>query len=627
MFSVESLLALVNGIGAIVWEADAETFQFSFVSKEAENILGYPVSKWLEPGFWPKHTHPDDVGWCSAKCQDATRQGQDHSFEYRMIAADGRVVWLRDIVTVRRMPDGSTQLFGIALDITTEKHEEAERHRVSRLYEALLENSSDNIGLLGADGTTVYQSRSVQRQLGYAPDEMIGRYNFDRLHPDDVARTKDEFVRILQSDEAVGPIRFRVRHKDGHWVILDAIAKRFTAQDGTLFVVVNTRDVTEMEEAQKALESAQEQLAHAMKMEAVGRLAGGIAHDFNNLLTVIAGYADLLGSSLDPADARGQDVDEIKRAAHRASLLTRQLLTFSRRQVFRPETLDLNAVVREVGVLIRRLIGEDVQIIIDTAPGALRVITDRSQIEQVMMNLAINARDAMPLGGRLSIRTSTNQQRVTLRVADSGTGMPPHVLERIFEPFYTTKEMGKGTGLGLSTVYGIITQSGGDIQVTSDVGVGTTFTISLPAAPATDEPSAEPEEPPRGNETVLLVEDEKPVRELVEQLLTRLGYNVLVAAGGADAVRFAQSHRHRINLLLTDIVMPHLSGPQVYSRVSAFVPGLPVLYISGYTGDPVFGRGVQEEGVAFLQKPFTPMALARRVREVLDEAGRARRTG
>ena len=492
MFSVESLLALVNGIGAIVWEADAETFQFSFVSKEAENILGYPVSKWLEPGFWPKHTHPDDVGWCSAKCQDATRQGQDHSFEYRMIAADGRVVWLRDIVTVRRMPDGSTQLFGIALDITTEKHEEAERHRVSRLYEALLENSSDNIGLLDASGTTVYQSRSVQRQLGYAPDELIGRSNFDRLHPDDVARTKDEFVRILQSDEAVGPIRFRVRHKDGHWVILDAIAKRFTAEDGALFVVVNTRDVTEMVEAQQALESAHEQLAHAMKMEAVGRLAGGIAHDFNNLLTVIAGYADLLGTSLDPADARGQDVDEIKRAAHRASLLTRQLLTFSRRQVFRPETLDLNAVVRDVGVLIRRLIGEDVRARSRHRARPLRVITDRSQIEQVMMNLAINARDAMPRGGRCRSGPRARPTELARPCCASPTAAPacpPDVLERIFEPFFTTKEIGKGTGLGLSTVYGIITQSGGDIQVTSELGQGTTFTISLPDRAPDREPS------------------------------------------------------------------------------------------------------------------------------------------
>jgi PAS domain S-box-containing protein len=625
MFSAESLLSLIDGLGGIVWEADPRTFQFSFVSAEAERILGYPTGAWLAPGFWRQHTHPDDVERCTAFCADATSAGRDHTFEYRMMAADGRVVWLRDIVSVRPSGDGR-RLVGIMVDITAEKAREADTQQQQRLHEALLENSSDNISLLRADGRSVYQSPAIQRQLGYEPAEFIGRENFDLVHPDDLVLLRERFAEVLQSDEAVGPIQFRVRHKEGRWCTVETVAKRFSA-DGQLYVVANTRDVTEVVEAQRRLEMAQEQLAHAMKLEAVGRLAGGIAHDFNNLLTVIAGYAELLRANLDASDPRSADVDEIRRAAHRASLLTRQLLTFSRRDAVRPTLLDLNALVREVGVLIRRLIGEDVQLILDPAPGVLPLVADRSQLEQVLMNLAVNARDAMPHGGKLSIRTGASGDQVVLGVADTGTGMPPDVVSRIFEPFFTTKEMGKGTGLGLSTVYGIVKGAGGEVSVESDVGTGTVFTITLPRGSGGEPPPQESEAHWSGTETILLVEDDRPLREFVEQALTRLGYTVLVAEHGYAAVELARMHRHRIKLLLTDIVMPHLSGPQVYSRVSAFVQGTAVLYISGYPADAVADRGVREDPPAFLQKPFTIGALARRVRQVLDAAGEARRTG
>jgi len=284
-------------------------------------------------------------------------------------------------------------------------------------------------------------------------------------------------------------------------------------------------------------------------------------------------------------------------------------------------------VVREVGVLILRLIGEDIQLAIETPPDPVHVLADHSQLEQVLMNLAVNARDAMPLGGALSISTSVDGATVILRVADTGNGVPPGIIERLFEPFFTTKEVGKGTGLGLSTVYGIIKQSGGDIQVTSEVGEGTVFTITLPLAGTPDERLAQSDEVPGGDETILLVEDEKQVRELVEQILSRLGYTVLVAADASAAIDLCRLHRQGIALLLTDIIMPRISGPEVHRRVAVLVPGIAVLYMSGYTGDKVFARGVSEEGVAFLQKPFTPATLASRVREVLDAAGRARRTG
>jgi CheY-like chemotaxis protein len=330
---------------------------------------------------------------------------------------------------------------------------------------------------------------------------------------------------------------------------------------------------------------------------------------------------------MEASDSRSADLDEIKRAAHRASLLTRQLLAFSRKQVLRPVVLDLSVVVREVGVLLQRLIGEDVALDIEAPADPVLVLADHAQLEQVLMNLAVNARDAMPLGGTLSIATSAGAGVATLRVADNGSGVPPEAVKRLFEPFYTTKEVGKGTGLGLSTVYGIVKQSRGDIQVSSELARGTVFTITLPLAAGSEERPAAGETAVGGDETVLLVEDEQQVRELVEQALTRLGYAVLVAPDADAAVDLCRLHRHRVGLLLTDIVMPHVSGPEVYRRVAVHVPGIAVLYMSGYTGEKVFARGVREEGVAFLQKPFTPGALAAKVREVLDAARRTRRTG
>ena len=318
MLSTEQLLSLVNGLGAIVWEAEPETFHFTFVSQEAERILGYPVRDWLDdPDFWVRHTHPDDVERCATFCREATRRGEDHRFEYRMHAADGRTVWLRDIVSVRPTADGGRRLVGIALDITSEKQEQADKRRIAQLYETLIENSSDNISLIRPDGITVYQSRR-SAELGYEAGEMIGRNNFDLVHTEDIGsieRTVQAAVRRLTS--VIGPVRYRFRHKNGSWRRLESVAKRYNAPEGQMFAVVNTRDVTDVLETQAELEATQEQLAQAMKMEAVGRLAGGVAHDFNNLLTVIAGYAELVSATLDTRrlPRRGSRRDQAGRAS------------------------------------------------------------------------------------------------------------------------------------------------------------------------------------------------------------------------------------------------------------------------------------------------------------------------
>ena len=618
MLSTEQLLSLVNGLGAIVWEAEPETFHFSFVSAEAERILGYPVRDWLDdPDFWMRHTHPDDVERCATFCREATRRGEDHEFEYRMQAADGRTVWLRDIVSVRPTADGGRRLVGIALDITSEKEEQADKRRIAQLYESLIENSTDIVSLIRPDGITVYQSQAVQSELGYDPTELIGRNNFDLVHAEDVGRIQEQFNQLFGSDAVIGPVRYRFRHKDGSWCFLESVAKRYDGPEGQAFAIVNTRDMSDVVKTQQQLEATQDQLAQAMKMEAVGRLAGGVAHDFNNLLTVIAGYAELVSATLNTPDCRVEDLDEIKRAAHRASLLTRQLLAFGRKQVLRLEVLDINVVVREVGRLVSRLIGEDIELVLETTSTPLQVFGDRSQVEQVLMNLAVNARDAMPTGGRLIIRTEGSEASVFLIVTDTGMGISPQVLEYIFEPFFTTKEVGKGTGLGLSTAYGIVKQSKGDIKVQSELNRGTVFTISLPRA---RDPQPIRAATSSGGETILLVEDDEQERELVEQALLRLGYDVLTAADGGVAIDICQRYQGKISLLITDIVMVHASGPRMYAQISALVPDIAVLYMSGYTGETILARGGREEGIGYLQKPFTQATLARKVREVLDEA-------
>ena len=380
----------------------------------------------------------------------------------------------------------------------------------------------------------------------------------------------------------------------------------------------------------------EEQLRQSQKMEAVGRLAGGIAHDFNNVLTAILGYSQMLLADLAEGDQRREDVQEIEHAATRAATLTRQLLAFSRRQVLQPQILDLNALVENLDRFLRRLIGEDIDLRVHPGSDLWLVSADSGQMEQVIMNLAVNSRDAMPTGGKLTLETANvildaaYAQRhhavkpgeyVMLAVSDTGTGMDEETQARIFEPFFTTKSSGKGTGLGLSTVYGIVKQSGGNVWVYSEVGRGTTFKIYLPRETRSTIPSrpvrAETTDL-RGTETVLLVEDEEPVRALAAKVLRGLGYQVIEAKLGREAVALANDHGATIDLLLTDVVMPEYSGPDLAKKLADGRPHLRVLYMSGYTDEAIIHHGVLAANIAYLQKPFTPDVLAAKVREVLS---------
>ena len=396
-------------------------------------------------------------------------------------------------------------------------------------------------------------------------------------------------------------------------------------------LVYTVRDLTN----QSRLE---EQLAQSQKMDAVGQLAGGVAHDFNNLLTVIMSYSSLLLTDFEEADPRREDLQEISNAASRASGLTRQLLAFSRKQLLEPRVISVNTVVSGIEKLLRRLIGDDIELATTLDPAISLINADPGQLEQVVINLAVNARDAMPDGGRLHITTADTElshehtrrhleaapgKYVVLTVTDSGTGMTREVQQRVFEPFFTTKGQGKGTGLGLSTVYGIIKQSGGDVWVYSELGHGTTFKVFFPQVTAggvVEPAQPESQDAPRGNETVLIVEDDAALRALAARVLGGSGYTVLLARNGVEALAIAGGHDGHIHMVATDVVMPKMNGRPLVEKLLETRSEMRVLFMSGYTDDEVMRRGVIDGRTAFLQKPFTPAQLARKVRTVLDQA-------
>jgi signal transduction histidine kinase len=401
--------------------------------------------------------------------------------------------------------------------------------------------------------------------------------------------------------------------------------------------IANAQLYAERIQAEQERAALQEQLRQSQKMEAIGKLAGGVAHDFNNLLTVIQGYGELILNSVDQNSPLRQDVQEIINASERASSLTRQLLAFSRKQVLQPKVLDLNTHVSNMDKMLRRMIGEDIELVTLLAENLGRIKADPGQIEQVILNLALNAKDAMLKGGKLTIETAnvkldesyahshigvTPGHYVMLSVSDNGVGMTPEIKERIFEPFFTTKEKGKGTGLGLSTVYGIIQQSGGNVWVYSEPGVGTTFKIYLPVIEEgrdSIQSLAVSTKPLQGSETILLVEDEEMVRKLACTVLQKYGYTVLEAPNGEEALRIVQGQNgNPIHLMVTDVVMPGMSGRQLADRLGSLWPEMKVLYMSGYTDNAIVHHGVLDPGIAYIQKPFAPNALTSKVREILD---------
>lgn len=523
-------------------------------------------------------------------------------------------------------------------DITERKRAEEGLRAAEAKYRTLVEQLPlVTYALDRKSGAVIYVSPQIEGLLGYPAAAWLDNNEqwYSMLHPDD----RDDVLAATEAAHTRGEAfsgEYRLVANDGRvvWVRDEATVVQ-DEQGRPLFAQGFLLDVSDQYAAREARNRLESELRQAQRLEAIGRLAGGIAHDFNNMLAVIIGFAKLLLRDLAAEDPRREKAEQIARAGERAAALTQQLLAFSRRQLLTPQTLNLNEVIADVRRLLDRLIGEDIRLEVVLDPALGNVTADAGQLEQVIVNLVVNARDAMPTGGRLTIKTTnldadesdpagdgTHRSGVMLVISDTGPGMDDSTRAQAFDPFFTTKETGKGTGLGLATVYGIVTQSGGSIRIDSTPGHGTTFTIQLPR---TDSPelsaigsAGASEESLEGSETILLVEDDDGVRALVTDVLERHGYRVLVAALPSEAIAIAASDAGEIELLLTDVVMPEMSGRELCETLTASRPMLRTLYMSGYTDEELGHRGVLDEGVALIQKPFEPTALAHKLREILE---------
>ncbi len=626
--SEDQLRLILDTIPAMVFTAWPDGY-VDYFNQGWQQYRGVSLESARGYSNWEATVHPDDRARSVDHWLTTIASGEPGEIELRVRRADGEYRWILGRFVAMRDESGRIiKWYGVSTDIDDRKRAEEGLRRSEELLRRAEAMAHIACWTLTVDDDVLLASDEGRRVFGWQPGPRRFADLMALVHPGDRPRVEAAMRAALAGTP------FEMEHRivvggEVKWV-LRRVEPEADAEGRVGRLTGVSQDVT-------ARRSLEEQFRQAQKMEAVGTLAGGVAHDFNNILTIISGYCSLLLAGLAPGNPMWDPLAQIREAGERAAALTRQLLMFSRQQVVEPRVLDLNTVVADAERMLRRLIGEDVLLTTALAPEGAVVKADPGQLEQVLMNLAVNARDAMPGGGRLTIETANVTldndyaaahpgtrpgEYVMLAVRDTGTGMDAPTLARVFEPFFTTKAPGKGTGLGLAVVHGVVTQSGGRIDVSSKVGRGTTFRIYLPAAKqrAPGGKSAPGlQSMPRGRETVLLAEDEDAVRALARHVLTSCGYTVLEAEDGREAVRVAEGHRGRIDLLVSDVVMPHLGGRQLAERLAAVQPGLKVLFLSGYAEDALLRHGVQEAEYAFLQKPFTPTGLAQKVREVLDK--------
>jgi two-component system, cell cycle sensor histidine kinase and response regulator CckA len=755
--SEERCRLLIHGLDAIIWEADPTTLQFSFVSERAEAILGYPIEQWLkEPNFWVEHVHPDDREQAVALCRAAINEGRDHRFEYRALAADGRVVWLRDIVRIIPLREGKEQrLLGLMIDITEHKQMEESLRNSEERFRTAFAQAAVGQAMSDSGVNFIQVNKAFCDMTGYTEQELCSMNLKSISHPEDYQSCMKHIRELLsgKTNNFIIEKRFLTKSGDPVWVrssvsavrdklgnvsnligLFEDISERKraeeclqtseakyrsifeetkdvifistpegefadinpaglellgystleelkkidipndlyeNAQDRVLFQqlieqqgyvkdfeehfkkangqhiavritaaairdekgkVINYRGIMRDVTLEKTLEH---QIMQAQKMEAVGQLAGGIAHDFNNILSAIIGYGHLVLMQIQEDSPLRPYVEQILDSSERAATLTQNLLAFSRKQIINLQPCRVNEIIKKATPVLTKLIREDIELKLELSEEDSTVIVDRLQIEQVLMNLVTNARDAMSAGGILTISTQKMDMDATfmevhgygeigkyaiISVEDTGVGLDEMTKTRIFEPFFTTKEMGRGTGLGLAMVYGAVKQNNGFINVYSEVGKGTTFRIYLPEVTVTVErkKDVDIQSPLGGAETILLVEDDQALRKLAGTLLDKYGYTVIEAIDGDDALARFNAYKKRIDLLITDVVIPKRSGIEVFETIRMLHPEIKVLFLSGYSKDIIQKKGILDTGANFLQKPVSPNTLLAKVREILN---------
>ncbi|MBI5590901.1 MAG: PAS domain S-box protein [Deltaproteobacteria bacterium] len=630
---------ILNAAGEGIVGLDAQGVVI-FMNPAAAAMTGYEATELLGQDLHHRihHSRPDGTTYPQALCPMHETLSAGTASRIR-----DEVLWRKDGTSFPAaysstpiVENGSISGAVITFrDISERKQAEVALRNSEEYFRLLIENSSDLITVLDGDGIIRYESPSLERILGYKPEELVGENVFEFVHPDDLPVVADKFARGILTPGVSVSVQMRYQHKDCSWRTIETIGKAILDRRGQLSAVINSHDITEKKLVEAEKENMEAQLMQAQKMESVGRLAGGVAHDFNNMLSVIIGHAGMVLDQFAPTDPIYNNLREIHNAATRSADLTRQLLAFARKETISPKVLDLNDTVSNILKMLKRLIGEDIDLAWIPGPNLWPIKMDPAQIDQILANLTVNARDAITGVGSITIETTNvvidesycqthagffTGSFVMLAVSDTGMGMDKATLSRIFEPFFTTKELGKGTGLGLASVYGNVKQNKGFINVYSEPGQGTAFKIYLRRTDARmmEEPALVERKNLLGTETVLLVEDEDSILGLARDILEKYGYTVLTAQSPDMALTLARNHPGRIHLLITDVVMPGMNGKDLNEALKSIKPGFKCLFMSGYTSNAVAHNGVLDEGIHFLQKPFSPKTLAEKIRDVLE---------
>lgn len=618
-----------------MWLYDIETLTFLAVNESAIHQYGYSLEEFLSMTIKDIRP-PEDV---PALLDNISKgfTGFDEAGAWRHQKKDGSIIDV-EITSYPFNIAGREVELVLASDITKRKRAEDELVKQRTFLRQVIDLNPHFIFAKDIEGRFTLVNQAIAEAYGTSVEGLLGKTDADfNLNQEEVDWFRRDDLEVINTRQEKFVPEEVITDACGNVRWLQTIKRPIIALDGTVNQMLGVAtDITARKQAEEALHRSEEYLRQSQKMEAVGKLAGGVAHDFNNLVTVINGHADLALRRVSPGEPLYCKLEAIKGAGERAAALTRQLLAFSRKQILQPKVLDLNHVIFETNKMLQRLIGEDIDLLIGLTPDLGKIKADPGQIEQVLMNVSVNARDAMPKGGKLTIETANIYideeyarrhvsvppgRYVMLAVSDTGCGMDAQTRGHIFEPFFTTKEVGKGTGLGLSTVYGIVKQSGGNVWVYSEVGRGTTFKIYLPCVDSPTEEfkvSTNDAQAQVGTETVLLVEDEEMVRDMTREILQESGYQVLEARHGQEALLVAEQYQGAIHLMLSDVVMPGISGRELAELLMPLRREMKVLYMSGYTDDAIVHHGVLDEGTAFIEKPFTPNALSQKIREVLD---------